>query len=139
MLRTYSRLREEQFFFHYFYFPKSRKSELDWNQNACKLLFFPHIPIVYGQQYIILHCTCTIHLCENYNHCLVLSIRNLKIIRFLLMKFKNISKSISRLKLPRKQERSMLKYKKRMLLSKKVYVDYEAHATHIPESWHHFA
>ena len=27
MLRTYSRLREEQFFFHCFYLPKSRKSE----------------------------------------------------------------------------------------------------------------
>ena len=39
MLRTYSRLREEQFIFHGFYFPKSRKSELQkmsYMRSECK-------------------------------------------------------------------------------------------------------
>ena len=66
---------------------------LTWNQSACKMLFFQHIPTGYGQ-YLHLHCTCTIHLRENYYHCLILSvsIRSLKVIRFPLLKFKNILK-----------------------------------------------
>ena len=57
------------------------------------MLFFQHIATGYGQ-YLHLHCTCTIHLRENYYHCLILSvsIRSLKVVRFPLLKFKNILK-----------------------------------------------
>ena len=53
---------------------------------------------------IYVHSTCTIHLCENYNHYLILSITvcSLKVIRFPLLKFENVIKIISRLKLPKK-------------------------------------
>ena len=90
------------FIFHYFYLPKSRKSELHnvlhGIRAPLKFCSFRHIPIGYSQ-YLHLHCTTIIIVLS----CLY-SMRSLKVIRFPLLKFKNrLRTSVSsRLKLPRK-------------------------------------
>ena len=104
MLRTYTTLRRT-IFFHCFYFPKSRESELPYcmfyMKSAGKILFFQHMYIVLVQFIniktiiIILSCRHTV--------CLY--------VRFPLLKFKNTRKNISRLKLPSKWERSRLNSK----------------------------
>ena len=105
MLRTYPRLGQEQFIFHCFNFPKSRKSELHNVFHGIRVrvkVFSFNTFLLCVWSIIRFHCTCTIHLYGNYNHCLILSICSLKVIRFPLLKLKNIRKNISWLKLPRK-------------------------------------
>ena len=102
MLRTYPRLRQEQFIFHCFNFPKSRKSELHNVLHGIRVrvkVFSFNTFLLWIWSIIRFHCTCTIHLYGNYNHCLILSICSLKVIRFPLLKLENIRKNISWLKL----------------------------------------
>ena len=78
MLRTYPRLREKQFIFYCFYFPKSRKSDLHNNVlhgiivhvnffsfNTFLLYMVNNIFTLYFYNSLIY---------DNYNHCLILSI-----------------------------------------------------------------
>ena len=124
MLRTYLRLRQERFIFHCFNFPKSRKSELHNVLHGIRVrvkVFSFNTFVLCVWSIIRFHCTCTIHLYGSYNDCLILSICSLKVIRFPLLKFKNIRKNISRLKLLRKQERSRLNSKNGRSYKRRVY------------------
>ena len=80
MLRTYPRLREKQFIFYCFCFPKCRKSELHnvlhWILVHVNFFLSTHSYCTWS--IIYLHCTRTK---DNYNHWLILSICSLKVIR----------------------------------------------------------